>query len=377
MLAITANWGIGDGSLAEPRAGRALAWLDAIRRVVVRAGWGRDGRYRPAEQVTLLFAGDTFDWLLSDTWSGRDRPWHGGVRGEEVRGRVALQSLRAARPVLRTLARWAATGIPVPAATPRGRPSEWAWQATRVSAVLLAGDRDAWLTDHAAMAARFGIATGEEWSDGERHVRHGHDLDPLTYRDRAAAAHQAIAAGRGGRQPTLAESLMTDLAVPFAVAARSAVEAWPVVRPRLTALAAARPADWPAVMAGLVDEGCEPAVVRSLWRRAVAAWHGAAVRDLPACETEFDVLGELADWLDRGSAKTAAPAAIRRLDVAPHGCPAEVAIVADQAPALPPSLTCHGFAGPPWSESLDGPPPGPSIVAVGVGHAGTGFVDAA
>jgi hypothetical protein len=370
MLAITANWGIGDGSLAEPRAGRAAAWLDAIRRVVVRAGWGRDGRYRPAEEVTLLFAGDTFDWLLSDTWSGRDRPWHGGVRGEEARGRVALQSLRTARPVLRTLAHWAGKGIPVPAATPRGRPSEWARQATTVRPVVLAGDRDAWLTDHAATAARFGIATGEEWSDGERHVRHGHDLDPL--------AHRApVVAGRGGRQPTLAESLMADLVVRFALAARGDFALWPAVRPRLTVLSAARPAEWPAVLAGLEVEPRERSLASSLWRRAVEAWHAAAVRELPACETEYDVLGDLAGWLDRAPGEAEVPAAIRRLDVAARGRPAGATIVAEPAPTQPPSLTCHGPAGPPWSERLDGPPPGPSVVAVGVGSAGTGFIDAA
>jgi hypothetical protein len=376
MLAITANWGIGDGSLAEPRVGRATAWLEVIRRVVVRAGWCRDGGARPVTEVTLLFAGDTFDWLLSDTWAGRDRPWHGGPRGDEARASVAFKSLRVGRPLLRTLARWAGQGIPVPAVTPRGRPSGCPCRATAVRPVLLAGDRDAWLTDHAATAARFAIATGEVWSDGERHVRHGHDLDPASYH--ATVANRAPSApGRGGRQPTLAESLMTDLVVRFAVAARGDVEAWPVVRPRLTALSAARPAEWPAVIAGLGVEGRERALARSLWQRAVGAWHAAAVRELPACETEFDVLGDLADWLDRGSADTAVPAAIRRLDAAALGCPEGAAVVAEPARHEPPSLLCHRPDGPDWSEPLDGPPSEPSVVTVGVGQGGTRFVDAA
>ena len=124
MLAITANWGIGDGSLVDSRAGRAAVWLDAIRRAVVRAGWGRDGRYRPVDHVTLVFAGDTFDWLLSERWAGKDRPWHGGARAEEARAQVFEATVRAARPLLRTVAGWARRGLPVAAATPRGRPAK-------------------------------------------------------------------------------------------------------------------------------------------------------------------------------------------------------------------------------------------------------------
>jgi hypothetical protein len=374
MLAITANWGIGDGSLADSRGMRAAAWLEAIRRAIVRAGWGRDGRYRPVSEVTLLFAGDTFDWLLSDRWAGRDRPWQGGAHGEEARTAVAAASLWAARPVLRTVGRWARAGLPVPAATPRDRPSEWAVQAVRLQPVLLAGDRDAWLTDHAAAAARFGITTGEEWSDGRRHVRHGHDLDPL--------AHRAAATGRGGRQPTLAESLMTDLVVPFAVAVRGDGELWPRVRPRLAVISAAAPSQWPAVLAGIGPEERERGRIRSWWRRAVAAWHRAAVRLVPTCETEFDALGELAAWLDAGRADQAAPETIRRLDGPASGQLAAGSIVAGPVVAGPgapasPLLACLRPDGQEWAEPLGGPLPTSPVVAVGGGVAGSGFIDAA
>jgi hypothetical protein len=370
MLAITANWGIGDGSLVDSRAGRAAVWLDAIRRAVVRAGWGRDGRYRPVDHVTLVFAGDTFDWLLSDRWAGKDRPWHGGARAEEARAQVFEAAARAARPLLRTVAGWVRRGLPVAVATPRGRPSEWADRNTSIQTVLLAGDRDAWLTDHAAAAARFGIATGEEWSDGQRHVRHGHDLDPLAHRGAATAC-------RGGRQPTLAESLRSDLVVRFAVAVRGDTELWPSVRPRLAAVSAAGPSQWPALVSGMTGEDRGRGGVWSSWRRAVAAWHAAAVRELPTCETEFDALGELAAWLDGARGETTVPDTIRRLDGSTPTRLAAPAIVPGPAQPDSPSLTCHRTDGGEWVEPLGVAPQAPPVVAIGAGAAGSGFVDAA
>ena len=82
MLAVTANWAVSDGSLASPRADLACAWLETVRVAAIRAGCGPDGRYRPIEKITLVFAGDTLDLLLTDLWTGRDRPWHGGRRVE-------------------------------------------------------------------------------------------------------------------------------------------------------------------------------------------------------------------------------------------------------------------------------------------------------
>ena len=370
MLAVTANWGIGDGSLADSRGGRATVWTEAIRRAVVRAGWCRDGGYRPVDAVELVFAGDTFDWLLSDTWAGRERPWHGGARAEEARASVALASARAARPVLQTVARWARAGLPVPAATPRDRPSEWAVQGVIVRPVLLAGDRDAWLTDHAAAAARFGIATGEQWSDGHCQVRHGHDLDPLTHR-------VAAATGRGGRQPTLAESLMTDLVVRFAATVRGDTDLWPRVRPRLTALAAARPSRWPALLRGIDHEGWARGRVWAPWRRAVAAWHRAAIHELPTCETEFDALGDLAAWLDGAEAERPVSEPIRRLDIPAPGRVAPASIAAVSANPESPSLTCQRPDGVEWSESLGAAPRLPAVVAVGAAAPGRDFIDAA
>lgn len=370
MLAITANWAIGDGSLADSRAMAAARWLDAVRRAVVLAGWTRDGRYRPVEDLTLLFAGDTFDWLLSAGWSGRNRPWHGGARGEEARDRVAVGSFLAARPVLRALARWAGKGMAVPAATARGRPSEWAEQLTRIRLILLAGDRDAWLTDHASVAARFGIAAGEEWADARRQVRHGHDLDPLSHREAAVL-------GPSGRQPTLAESLATDLVVPFAVAARGETNLWPQVRPRLATISATQPAGWPALVSGMAGEGRDGQRVWWLWQRAVAAWYQAARGEVPTCETEFDALAALAAWLDRVPGEDLVPEAVQRLGPAVARGPSGGAVVAEPLGADPPSLCCRRDDGTEWVESLGERRPGPFIVAIGGGHTGSGFIDAA
>ena len=369
MLAITSNWGLGDGSLADARARRAAGWLEAIRRVVVRAGWGRDGRYVPPAEVMLLFAGDTFDWLLSDVWSGPDRPWHGGRRAEQARGRVALAAFRMARPVMRALARWSRVGMAVPATTPRGRPSGWAEQRVSVNVVLLAGDRDAWLTDHAAIARRLAITVGEEWSDGSRHVRHGHDLDPLGYLPPAVTS-------RGGRQPTLAESLLTDLVVRFAVAVRGEADFWASVRPRLATFAVRPPADWPALVSQMAGADRSSEAVRSAWRRAVAAWHEAAVRELPTCETEYDALAAVAAWLERSSEGEAVPEAIRRLS--PERGQGST-ILAEPGGGGAPAVVCHRAEGAVWWEPLGGEPPDAAVIAVGLAgdDAGGRFVDAA
>lgn len=370
MLAVTSNWALHDGSLAVSRAGRASSWLEAVGRTLVRAGWCRDGLYRPLEDATLIFGGDTFDWLLSEAWAGRDRPWHGGTRGDQARSRVAVAAIQAALPIVRRLARWARTGVSVPAATPQGRPSPWATHRVRMRIVVLAGDRDAWLADVAAAAGRLGIVVGEEWSDGVRHVRHGHDLEPLAHRG-------GLAPFRGGWQPTLAESLSTDLLVRFAVAARDQADLWPHLRPRLAAVSAARPSQWPRVVAGMAVEAGDRQRLGSLWRRAVAGWHQAALRDLPACDAEFDALAALAAWLDQASSQTAVPEAIRRLDGPVALRTGAKLFIAAPTSADSPSLACNDREGAAWVEPLGEVPVSPSIMAIGVHPAGRGFIDAA
>ena len=373
MLAITANWGMTDASLADSRVRQAAGWLEAIRRGVVRAGSGRDGRYCPVGEVTLIFAGDSCDLLLSDVWAEGDRPWHAGSRSMKARASVVAASVRAAWPVIRVLHRWARRGIVVPAATGRGRPSEWAVCRVPLRLVLLAGDRDWWLGEESSRAARLGMACGEEWFDDCLHVRHGHDLDPLAHRPRGHALSE--------QTPTVAESLVTDCIVPFAVATRNEIDLWRGVRPRLSRLSMTRPSEMPAIITRLAASAPTPVLHRqivSLWRRAVAGWHARAHRDMPACEIEFDAIGALAAWLDRADADVKAPPAIRRLDAfASPRMGSQETMVTHHRPALSPMLSCSLPDGRRWQEHLGSRPPIPAIVAVGNGAAGPGFVDAA
>jgi hypothetical protein len=375
MLAITANWRLTDGSLAESGAVRAMARLDAIRRAVVRAGCGRDGRYQPLDEVCLVLAGDTFDWLLSDAWQRGDRPWHGGERGRRARLRAAVRSLRATIPAVRHLARWARRGLSVPAADGRGRPSTWAVQPVAVRPVLLAGDRDWWVVEWAERLDRHGIAVGEAWSDGVRHVRHGHDRDPLACRARALVPTGAV-------QPTLAESAMLDLLVPFAVAIREDGRLWPTVRPSLQRFAAAHLAAWPRLVAELASGAAgDPKVsrtIRSTWQRRVADWFAVARRETPACEAEFDAVAALAGWFDQLRTEHEAPPDLLRLTATLGRRSMRAGEITAHADAeASRTLVCHAADGRTWREPLDRPAPGPAVVAIGGRPAGSGFVDAA
>ncbi len=374
MLAITANWRLTDGSLAASRVGQAGGWLRAVHAAVVRAGCGRDGRYRPVADLCLVFAGDTFDWLLSDVWHPGDRPWHGGERGRRARRRAALAALMATRPALRQLVEWARHGLTVPAADGRGRPSTWAEQRVPLRLVFLAGDRDWWVGEWAGPLGRLGIDVGEAWSDGVRDVRHGHDGDPLAW-------HLPGPLPRGERQPTLAESLTLDLLVPFAYAARRDDRLWPVVRPQLHRFAAEHPAAWPQRIGELVAAVGDTAAGRSLpllWRRQVAKWCAVARRELPACDAEFDAVAAFAGWFEQTAPEAEPPAALRRLTAATAGRPATGgAFLAHPGGEDSPTLDCHLADGRSWREHLDRPPPGPAVVAIGGGAAGGGFVDAA
>ena len=71
MLVIAANWSISDGTLVGANGHRPWQTLVAeVRRIALRSGFRRDGAYRPVEQVDIVLAGDTFDWLLSREWLG-------------------------------------------------------------------------------------------------------------------------------------------------------------------------------------------------------------------------------------------------------------------------------------------------------------------
>lgn len=294
MLVVTANWGIGDGSLvAGPGAARAAAFVSAVRHAVARAGCRRDGAYRPVERVDVVFAGDTFDWLVSRRWSGRHRPWDVTRGTSTVRAEVARASLGHAWSLLRALLLLARRGLQVPAADRLGRPSPRRLVTVPLDVLLLAGDRDAWLerAGGARLARRLGVRIGAGTGVGGVVIHHGHDAGPPD-RSRSVAGE-----GNDGA-PTLLESVLVDLVVPFAMEPVVAAHAGLVRR-----LAAAEsPLDMPHLvaaecgLAATARTGRRPRLVDA-WRRAVDDWWRRAGRRMPRSGAPFDPLDALAGWL--------------------------------------------------------------------------------
>lgn len=295
MLVVASNWCVSDGTLVHWPAGR-LAWLPAaIHRAALRAGFRRDGSYRPIEGVDLVLAGDTFDWLVSDAWAGSVRPWQGGRAARDVRRAVAGKTLWMARGVFGRLIRWLRTGLPVSSADTRGRPDWTAMRPAQFRLTLLAGDRDSWLTDVAPTTTRHPFSAGLLWSDGRLTVRHGHEFDP----DCFVEPGSGVAAT--GRPPTIAESVAVDLVVPFAIRLRAHDATWRSFRPLVRLLARSRPVDMPGRLAGwataTVTSGGENRLWRSIvavWQRSVEEWAEVARRSAPSCAAEFDAVEALA-----------------------------------------------------------------------------------
>jgi hypothetical protein len=313
MLVVTANWGCSDGTLVPGVAGRAAVrrWFAAIHRGIVRAGFRRDGRYRPVESVDVVFAGDTFDWLTSAAWLGPIRPWHGGRRARATRTAVATAAARRATPLVATVARWGREGVEVPCADDRGRPAPRGRQRVPVRVAILGGDRDAWLHDVAAEADLGACRAGRLWSDGEVLVWHGHEFDPVC----------RLESGDPGRPPTLAESIAVDCVAAFAATLRGRGLCAKATGRLLAPLSSVGPLELPRTLAdwleteaarGTLTPQSRRATIED-WKRAVADWHRGTDRSpptggLPACP-----LDALASWLERGADDLPAAADGRRL----------------------------------------------------------------
>ena len=295
MLLVTANWGLSDGTLASVPASRLVSRLRTeVRRAVLRSGFGQDGRYRPVDAVDLVFAGDTFDWLVSRSWTGDVRPWQAGPRAAAARREVAAGALHRGGRLLATLAAWGRRGIEVPLADPLGRPRPHTRRPVTVRVTLLSGDRDRWLDrlDAAPAAA----AVGRSWSDGGCLVQHGESLDPLYARD----------CGEDGGEPTLGESIAVDLVARFGGVVDGTGLPRPAAATLLRRIAAGHPLDagrrlgrWlePAGGGPPVAAGIKRRVIDT-WRRSVAGWHRAARRLASAGAAGVDVAGRIAAWLD-------------------------------------------------------------------------------
>lgn len=306
MLVVTANWSWTDGSLAATPTGCPSGWLLDVHRAVLRAGFGRDGRYRPVETLDIVFAGDTFDCLTSRAWTARLRPWHGGPQIAALRQRVLFAAARRGRRLLAGLARWAREGMPLPPADRRGRPVERGLTRAAVRITLLAGDRDRWLEQAAGIAARHRCHVGRIWADDARVVRHGAEFDPCW------SGADPWTAGAGERPPFLGESVLVDLVARFAA---TILGDDPPVRPlrRLVGrLGDAAPLELPAHLAAWLAAGSEGADlpisrrrrIESEWQRAVAAWHREARRVPPICGIEACPIDWLAGWFAHPAAAT-------------------------------------------------------------------------
>ena len=300
MLVVSANWSLGDGTLtAAAAAPHVGVWLQAVHRAAVRAGFRRDGSYRPLDQLQVVLAGDTFDCLMSAAWTGCVRPWHDGRAAQAARRAVLVRSARRGRRLLVGMSRWARSGLSVPTADRRGRPVLAATTRVPVRIALLAGDRDSWLDQACNEAARYGLSIGSVWSDDLTTVRHGLDADPCVLPGESRRAN-----GRGW-QPTIGESVAVDLVARFAAAVMT-TSAASVSRSLIPALAACGPLALPPVfglwldasrgLAASPDELREAVITQ--WRRSVAAWHRETVRQPPVSPAGLAVCDALAAHFD-------------------------------------------------------------------------------
>jgi hypothetical protein len=291
MLVVTSNWCVTDGSLAAgPAPGLVARLRGQLRLASLRAGIRGDGRYRPLIGITVVFAGDTFDWLTSLEWTGDARPWESSRRAAAARERVVAGSWRLAGRLVATLSAWGRRGIDVPLADQRGRPLAGSRGRVPVRVVILRGDRDRWIDRIAFAGPRVALSVGTEWTDGDVLVRHGQEIETLWH---------------DGGPPTLGESLAVELISRFGRSLQDADGLGRRLPAMLRLLAAGRLVDAPcrlaAWMAARNRDGSLSAPARGrvidAWNRAVAAWHRAVRRlDLGGGEG-VDLPGRLATAL--------------------------------------------------------------------------------
>lgn len=329
MLVVTANWSISDGTLTAAGGDLSPVWLPVVHRAALRAGFRRDGTYRPVGGIDLVLAGDTFDWLTSRIWTSGVRPWQGGPRARAARMAVTIATVRRGRRLLAALAKWGLTGLSIPTADRLGRPRLELMCRIPVRVTLLSGDRDRWLDSTADAAATRGCGVGRVWSDGDVVVRHGDELDPLCGDCEADPIRPDCE-----RQPTLGESLAVDLVARFGGAVLDVGAGHQAVRRLVSTLSRIGPSDIPGVFtawrAAPDGGGGLPAAVRervvTAWREAVAAWHQETQRMPPVCGMACSACDTWAGWLDTAGAVDGADRAGAR-------APAELAECF--APAVP------------------------------------------
>lgn len=289
MLVVSANWGIGDGSLrARPSPATLARFVAQVRRTAVLAGWRGGGRYEPVEGVDVVLAGDTFDWILSREWLGRYRPWQRGAGARETRDRVVASSRSGLRQVLGPLLEAAATGIDLPRADARSRPDPGRPARVPLRVTLLDGNLDADLGCVLAdvAAAIPGLLVGTVWEDGQTRVEHGHRGD------------WSWAALPGS--PSLGASLRIDLLGRFLLSPAVAALAPAARRSLADRLSSTDGAAWTEPFVGCRGDGAREALEQD-WRAAVAAWRRAAGAAGIEGDVPFDHLDAIADALLGGA----------------------------------------------------------------------------
>ena len=307
MLVVTANWAIPDGNLSAPPPRGLFERLFAdVRRVAARAGFRRDGRYRPIERVVIVLAGDTFDCLVSDRWLGDVRPWERRREAAARQTDLFRAAWRHARRPLVAAARLARRGLAVPSAGTHGRPVPTAAVAVPVHVVMLAGDRDAAVERSARDLPwrRLGIGVGNAWGGEAVRVVHGAAADPLADRDSG---------------PTLLESLAVDLLARFGAGLVAQPGSGDRRRRLVRDLAAGHPLDMPLLLRSslplLTDDATHAARVIDIWRRSVDRWVREARRWGCAAD-DHGAVEAIAWWMEAGEPDAhPRPAADRLIDV--------------------------------------------------------------
>jgi hypothetical protein len=274
------------------------AFFRELRRAAWRAGFRRDGRYRPLDAIQIVLAGDTFDGLTSLVWHGDLRPWQGGPRARAAAEQIAVAATRRGARLLAGLGRLRRSGLAVPQADNRGRPLPGTSCPAAVHVVCLVGDRDRVLDGHwfAGLADRHGISIGTEWASDSVIIRHGSECDPLCgpidLPPQAFLPPQAIQPPQA-RSPSLAESLAVDLLVEFA----RRLQGTAVPRPTAAAITRLLAADSPLEMPLAIARHPHPAI-QTAWQRSVRHWHTQAHATLPEAEVQHDAIDALAAWME-------------------------------------------------------------------------------
>lgn len=154
MLVIVSDLHLADGTCGKPIPASAFRlFAKRLEELAFNASWRRSGRYQPLEGVDILLLGDILDPLHSTLWLDREigapgsvRPWTDSAAPEfAVKVREITAAILANNDdSLVVLRRLKQTGLRLPAAGRRGKPSRWPWRSARLPVRLhyMVGNHD-------------------------------------------------------------------------------------------------------------------------------------------------------------------------------------------------------------------------------------------